>query len=224
LAFLVEIKPLEKNILVIAPTSVELAAARHAACGGSVDFATTGIGMLQTAYNLTELLCRRQYRWVVCAGIAGAFAQHLHAGDIVAVRTETADDLSAMYIYGYHGAFPRGLLNKNDAPFENEILHCQDAACAAAAMNCMAAASLSVSLLAQGSEQALQRRQFYGADIENMEGAAFFYVCSMKKVRFVQVRAIANAVGMPHEQWNIPLALENLTKSLKQLLCSKMIC
>ena len=55
--------------------------------------------------------------------------------------------------------------------------------------------------------------------IETMEGAAVFYVCLMEHVPFVQIRAISNYVGETNKNlWKIPLAVENLHKTLIDVL------
>jgi futalosine hydrolase len=55
--------------------------------------------------------------------------------------------------------------------------------------------------------------------IETMEGAAVFYVCLMEHIPFVQIRAISNYVGETNKNlWKIPLAVENLHKTLIDVL------
>lgn len=57
-----------------------------------------------------------------------------------------------------------------------------------------------------------------GADVETMEGAAFFECCLRAGVSFAQVRAVSNAVGVrDHALWDIPLALRNLESALHTL-------
>jgi futalosine hydrolase len=51
--------------------------------------------------------------------------------------------------------------------------------------------------------------------IENMEGASFFYISLVKKIPFQSVRAISNFVE-PRDtsRWEIPLAVDNLNQHL----------
>ena len=54
------------------------------------------------------------------------------------------------------------------------------------------------------------------ADIETMEGAAFFDVCLRRGVPFAEIRAVSNRVGEEdRSRWDIPLALRNLTAILQ---------
>ena len=56
------------------------------------------------------------------------------------------------------------------------------------------------------------------AQIENMEGAAFFDVCLREQIPFWELRAISNTVGEPFGQWNIPLATDALARAIGRLL------
>ena len=56
------------------------------------------------------------------------------------------------------------------------------------------------------------------ADVESMEGAAFFEACLSAGIPFAQVRAVSNFVGeRDHARWNIPLALRQLESALRTL-------
>ena len=57
------------------------------------------------------------------------------------------------------------------------------------------------------------------ADIESMEGAAFFECCLRQGVPFAEIRAVSNQVGeRDHARWDIPLALKNLQTALETFL------
>lgn len=73
--------------------------------------------------------------------------------------------------------------------------------------------SLTVSRSGQGMEFA----RSCGAEVENMEGAAFFAVCDALGVECAQLRAVSNRVGEPFEAWRPDEALENLTEILQQM-------
>ena len=56
------------------------------------------------------------------------------------------------------------------------------------------------------------------ADVETMEGAAFFEVCLERGVPFAEIRVVSNQVGeRDHARWDIPLALQRLEEALKTL-------
>ena len=57
------------------------------------------------------------------------------------------------------------------------------------------------------------------ADVETMEGAAFFEVCLRHGIPFAEIRAVSNRVGEEDRtRWDIPLALKNLQEILSCLL------
>jgi nucleoside phosphorylase len=60
-------------------------------------------------------------------------------------------------------------------------------------------------------------RELQGAEIENMEGAAFFAMAEAMGLRVMQIRAISNRVGEAFERWCINEALEALAVALKKI-------
>lgn len=54
----------------------------------------------------------------------------------------------------------------------------------------------------------------HGADIEEMEGAAFFSLCEALDVEGAEIRAISNRVGEERSAWCFDEAVENLTRWL----------
>jgi futalosine hydrolase len=62
-------------------------------------------------------------------------------------------------------------------------------------------------------------KQIYHADLESMEGAAFFYACLSDGVPFAEIRSVSNYVAeRDKSHWNVPLAIQNLDKTLDLLL------
>ena len=59
----------------------------------------------------------------------------------------------------------------------------------------------------------------FNPDIETMEGATFFYICSRENIPFLAMRAISNRVGARNKNnWKIDLAIKNLTEKLRDIL------
>ncbi len=56
-----------------------------------------------------------------------------------------------------------------------------------------------------------------GAQIEQMEGAAFFALCEALDIEAAEIRAISNYVGEKRDEWAFDEAVQNLTEILSQL-------
>jgi futalosine hydrolase len=213
------------RILIAAPSRIEYEALCRIANATEnvdlyvdVDVVQTGIGILSTACSVANLLTENQYQWAICAGVAGSFSADLNVGATTIVHSEQADDMSCGYIQGFEGAFNRMLVGKNEYPFEDATINCPHSQNISQAMRLPLVKSLTVSLLAATPQAALVRGNFYDADIENMEGVAFFYACRMRNIPFVEIRSISNAVGTPPTKQNIALALTNLQQHILSLL------
>lgn len=57
-----------------------------------------------------------------------------------------------------------------------------------------------------------------GAEVENMEGAAFFAVAAALGVQAAEVRAVSNRVGEPFAVWRVPEACEALARELERIV------
>jgi futalosine hydrolase len=71
-----------------------------------------------------------------------------------------------------------------------------------------------------GKQENIQRvKKRFKSDIETMSGAAFFYACLMEKIPFLQIRAVSYFIEIPKvDNWNLPLAIRNLTATTLDLL------
>lgn len=60
--------------------------------------------------------------------------------------------------------------------------------------------------------------EYRGAELENMEGAAFFALCNSFGVRCMELRAVSNRVGESFESWRVKEATEALATELLKLM------
>jgi len=177
----------------------------------------TGVGMPLTAYALTKSLgASKPFDLVINAGIAGALDPELEIGQVVQVKSEQFADLGVEEADGsftsMHGL---DLVPSDQYPFMGGKLTNPDAD--ESFLPLVEAISVNKVHGYAPSIEALKER--FQADIESMEGAAFFYVCLMEQVKFLQIRSISNYVETRNrENWNIPLAIQNLNKVLTEML------
>jgi futalosine hydrolase len=222
------------NILLVAATPMEIAPTiqwleqngelsgeRTFQIGGaSVELLITGIGLFATGYRLGARLSQNHPNLVVNAGIAGTFDQNLPIGEVVCVVQEQFADLGAETRDGQLlDLFTLGMLDANEAPFERGILNC----------NILEGFSFLPKVkgisanTASGSVSTIEKiqKKHPDAQVETMEGAAFFYACLDQKVNFIAIRAISNRVEPRNrEAWNLPLSVMNLNEVLIKMIQS----
>ncbi len=195
------------QLLVVAATELELSAVKKRLANvPNVDFAATGVGMLATAYTLTKLLSQKKYDWVFNVGIAGAFSEKMRLGEVVAVKNESIGDSGVENAEGVIAAYPKELQSDVvlNCPYVNEFSTLE---------NVQQANGTTVNLLTENEMRVAQRSG--SADVETMEGAAFFYVCKKENVNFLQLRGISNRVGERDKaKWKIAEAMESVSDLL----------
>jgi futalosine hydrolase len=182
-----------------------------------IDFLITGIGMVATTFQLTKKLQNADYQLVINAGIAGAYSKdELKLGDVVNVVCEQFSDIGAEDKDGsFIDFFQNGLINANEFPFRNgEMLNS-----AGAEFDFLPLAKGLTRNTTSGFLPNIEKLKSYQADVETMEGAAFFYVCLQSEVNFLQIRAISNYVeARNRENWKMKEAIEKLNEVLTSFL------
>ncbi len=177
----------------------------------------TGVGLPITTYALTKTLqTSKPFDLLINAGIAGAINPQLDIGQVIQVTSDQFADLGVEEANGdFTSMQALDLLPGNQYPFTGGKL-----------LNPHADTSFLPSVTAisvnkvHGYLPSIEKlKENYTADIESMEGAAFFYVCLMEQVKFLQIRSISNYVeARNRDNWDIPLALKNLNTVLIDML------
>ena len=209
-----------KKVLLISATDLEIApfvthqkSAQHSDFQ-HIDVLITGVGQLQTTFRLTKQLLKHRYDFVVQAGIAGAFDRTIALGKVVEVASEILYDLSIQDKDASEtDFFDAGFIDKNQVPFYNKKL--LPTAHQSWKNDLQKVHSITVNKV-HGEANAIQKAiEKWNPDIENMEGAALFYVCASLNVPCAQLRAISNYVEPRNrDAWNIPLAINALNNYL----------
>jgi futalosine hydrolase len=183
-----------------------------------IDFLISGIGLVLTTYNLTRVLMHQNYDLIINAGIAGSFNYNFSIGEVVLVEQEEFGDLGIEDRTGFQSVFEINFIKPNEFPFTNGKLKCT----LPASLKGLKIKSINglTSNTAHGNQNSInQLITKFNPDIETMEGAAFFYICLKEKVNFIEIRAISNYVETRDKsKWNIPLATENLSNELVQII------
>jgi len=177
----------------------------------------TGVGMTHTAYALGKFFSFQKVDLAINAGVAGAFSRDFKLGDVVNVVSEKYGDLGAEDADGsFIDIHEMGLIPGNEFPFLNGQLNhplFHEIAFLPKANG------LTVNKV-HGylpSIETIQKK--YKVEVETMEGAAFFQVCLLEKIAFLEIRAISNYVeARNRENWELGLAIGNLNEVLMEIL------
>jgi futalosine hydrolase len=175
----------------------------------------SGIGQLQTAYNLQNKIYFERPDLVIQAGIGGA-TEKQKLGDVFAIGSERVADLGVMDKTGFNDVFSMGLDNPDRFPFEqgklkNPYRHLLSWT------GLPVLEGITVNEIKARDSAGFQRNP--SPIVESMEGAALHYVCLMEKIPFLQIRAVSNRLGdRDKSRWLLKEAITNLNDTLVHLI------
>ena len=183
-----------------------------------IDVLVTGVGGIFMAYQLTKILSTVNYDLAINVGIAGSFDYFLEQGFVVNVVQDQFADLGVEEKGEFYTLGEKEMLDENSYPFTEEILRSLGNFEIEEVEGLIPVKAVTVNTL-HGSVESIKRiKEKFNPEIETMDGAAFFYVCLSEKVPFLQIRAISNFVEIRRiENWNIPLAITNLTDTVMSI-------
>lgn len=220
------------KILVIAATEAEIALSiKHIEAGAAqykegvfdylghhVSFCITGVGMVATAYKLTQRLCANNYDIVIQAGIAGSFDRNIPLGEVVFVSSDRFGDLGVENGVDFQDVFTVGLIDEQEEPFDNGLL-INPVSRDKYHLKLREVDALTVNTVTGSEETVTQKMSLYNCTLETMEGAALHYVCLLEKQEFIQLRAISNYVEKRNRAvWEIDKAINNLNDYLVNII------
>jgi len=180
-----------------------------------VDVLITGVGAVFTTYYLTQTLAYRSYDLVINAGIAGSFDNYLELGYIVNVYQEQFSDLGIEDKDEFYTVFEKELHGQNTFPFTEGVLRNTTKYEIETIKKLINVSAVTVNKV-HGNQVSIQKTvKKFRAEVETMEGAAFFFVCMKEGLPFFEIRSISNFVETRRvDNWNIPLAVENLRHTI----------
>ncbi|GGY64240.1 hypothetical protein GCM10011613_05000 [Cellvibrio zantedeschiae] len=191
------------KVMVVFPTSTEA----HFFSHPQVVTAICGVGLSAAAYNTAKLIAQHKPDWMIMAGIAGVYPHsQFKIGDVVLVESECESDL---------GFFtPNGFTHLADLDLAMDFSVTKHWGCPHLPSN-------SVLPIAKSNSMNAAMAPFINiqdADIENMEGAAFFQVCLAEQQGFLEVRSISNVVRIGDDDWDMEGSIRILTEGLHKLI------
>jgi futalosine hydrolase len=186
----------------------------------TIDVLITGVGQINTTYQLTIKLLRKKADLVIQAGIAGSFTKAVRPGQTVLIREDTFGDIGIEEKKKFFSLFDAGFAGKDDFPFTNgRLVNNTDYIFDQSLLKTVKA--VTVNKVSDSLFQTEQLLQHFLPDVESMEGAAFHFVCLQQQVSFIQIRSVSNAVGeRDKSKWVLKDAIINLNTELKKLICN----
>jgi futalosine hydrolase len=186
----------------------------------SIEKLITGVGGISTAWSMMQRLDKDILPdLAINIGLAGSYSDCYKIGSVVSPVTDCFADLGIENgNQEFFSVFEAGLMGKHDYPFKGGNLKADLKAFGNFDQVVPFVKAVTVNM-ASGSVQTIEKiKNKYNPDIETMEGATFFYICAMKKLPFLALRAISNKVE-PRDKtnWNVPLALDNLANKLEEI-------
>jgi futalosine hydrolase len=179
----------------------------------------TGVGGISTSWSMGKWLFNNPLPdLTINAGIAGSFTDNLKNGDVVVPVSDCFADMAVESGSDYLTLAEAGLMNPDEFPFEKGFIKAENKYVREAIRIYPGVKAITVNT-ASGTKPTIERlKNKYNPDIETMEGATFFYICSMEKIPFLGLRAISNKVeARKVSLWDIPLALQNLAEALNNI-------
>lgn len=178
----------------------------------NIDFLITGVGMVATAFALGKKLQEKRYDLAINLGIGGSFNRSLSLGDVVFVKEDNFSELGAEDGDAF---LPITQLGFGKNQYKSEISNLAQEWI----KDLKPVSGITVNTVHGNDSQISRLLHIWPADIESMEGAAFYYACEQEQIPCVQVRSISNYIEKRNrENWKIGLAI----KVLNDWVLSKM--
>jgi len=178
----------------------------------------TGVGMAISSFAITFTCYSTKYDLLIQAGVAGAIDKQFQLGDVVEVVSDCMADLGVEEKDGsFTSMFELGLLPENEFPFRNGRLWNQPEVERAFLPKVH---GITVNKV-HGSKASIKKmkKDFPFAQVESMEGAAFFFVGLQMHGHVLQIRAISNYVEPRNKDaWKLNEAIANLNEVLIEVI------
>lgn len=169
----------------------------------------TGAGMVATAFALGRHLATNMYDLVINLGIAGSFNRDIALGTVCEVTEDCMVELGA--------EDDEAFISIDDLGFGESRFLASYTLPPSIGIKKVTAATVNT---VHGNEASIQKLSSrINADLESMEGAAFFYACKQAGVPCVQIRSVSNYVEKRNRAaWQIVPAIKNLNTFAVEML------
>ena len=188
------------NILIVAATQFEIISERIS----EKKCLISGLGMVNTAINLTKELLKDPYELVINMGVAGSFSDEFKNGDVVEVIEDNFSEIGFEDNLKFSQFSDFNLKTKYQVNPKTSLKKVK---------------AITVNTVHGNKNSISQIIQRINPHVESMEGASVFKVCEELNVPCIQIRAISNKVEVRNkDNWNLNLAISNLNIEVEKIL------
>ena len=175
-----------------------------------LSFHATGIGMLASGVNLTQLITAHQPDLIIQMGIAGSYIKTEPLGKVMVVASESMADLGVREKGVFKDLFESQLIKENEAPFKKRKL-INPAIRSFNVLKSDMVAAVTINEITTSPKRIKEIITAHNPVLESMEGAALHYVGGLTKTPFIQIRAVSNYVGERNKaKWKLKESIEQL--------------
>jgi futalosine hydrolase len=180
----------------------------------------TGVGSVATAWALTKWISSgSKPDLAINIGIAGSFRDDIMTGEVVVPISDCFADAGVDTGTNFLTLAEAGLQDPDRFPFRGGRIFAENRFVNRIADILRTVKAITVNTVTGSPDIISKLIAKYQPDIETMEGAAFFYICSVEKIPFLALRSVSNRVEPRNKnRWNIPLALDSLSEKLNKIL------
>lgn len=197
------------NILIFFPTELEAKAFEAPNVDANIVVKTSGVGVYNTIFSLIKPCLIQPIDLVILAGIAGSYSPELPIGEVVQVVEDSFADIGVWEENSFKDIYDMGLEKKPNTRGVSQNFGLKQVI------------GVTVNTITSTELQKTEMLRKYSPQVESMEGAAATFVCNKLDVPCLQLRAVSNYVTDRNKNnWNIPLAIENLHKAIESVIFS----
>ncbi len=175
----------------------------------TIDFVITGAGMVATAFAMGKLLAEHKYDLAINLGICGSFDKDIALGDVLEI---VEDDLAELGAEDDEDFITIDKLGFGESSFRATYQLPEK-------FSLKKVNAITVNTV-HGNDASIKKLSGrMNAQLESMEGAAFFYACREAGIPSLQIRAVSNYVEKRNrDAWQIGLAIKNLNTFALELV------
>jgi futalosine hydrolase len=185
-----------------------------------INVLVAGIGSVSTAWEMQKWISiNTKPDLAINTGIAGSYNEEIKIGDVVMPVTDCFADSGVEDGNNFLTLHEAGLTHASEFPYINGEIRAYSEFTERlnGIVRPVRAITVNTATGSDATREKLIRK--FNPDIETMEGATFFYICSREKIPFLALRAVSNIIEIRNRKnWDIKLALSNLAEKLNEVV------